>query len=213
MEKVIFILLMILATGCQQPASVLKDPVKPAPPVDVKLAWSGKHKDAGIWTNELKQALLASGIVNSMPDDASSFCPSYVTLSQEQRLAFWMQLMSIMVKYESSFNPKSFYMEPAPLNYYSIGLYQLSYEDSKSYPGCKLDKASKNLEDGVTNIKCAVIILSKLVNRDNRIAGIKPGSWKGGARYWAVLRHDKKGQPRPSYNGIVAYTKALPQCK
>ena len=193
----------------QKPA----DPTLPTPqPVKESLAWAGKHKDADLWTEKLKQAIVASNLPESVPTDIKTFCPGYEKLDKQGKLVVWMQLMSIMTKYESSFNPKTYYMEPPPLGYSSIGLFQLSYEDQANYPDCQLIRKEKNLEDGVTNIKCAVIILSKLVSRDNRVAGYV-GGWKGGARYWSVLRSDNKGKPRPAYSGIVAYMKSVKECK
>jgi hypothetical protein len=210
---VILLFLVIHVLGCQTnvPKEVV---VQPTPVVGpLKLAWDGKHKDSKLWDAAIKEMVVLKQMGKKVPEDMGTFCPSYGKLSESQRDVVWMQLMSIMAKYESGFNPKTYFMEPAPLNYESIGLFQLSYEDANNYPECKLRRSEKNLVDGVTNINCAAIIMNKLVTRDNRVAGIKPGSWKGGARYWAVLRYDKKGKPRPSYNSIVAYIKALPECK
>lgn len=209
------ILVLILASCAQLPTKPKPDSEKPVSgiPEKTNLPWAGKHADADKWTEKLKQEIIRRRLVDIMPTDVATFCPGYARADEQGKLVAWMHLFTIMAKYESSYNPKTFYMEPPPLGYHSIGLFQLSYEDQPNYPECALSKKEKNLEDGVTNIKCAVTIFSKLVTKDNRIAGKVGGGWKGGARYWSVLRYENKGKPRPSYNSIVAYMKSVEVCK
>lgn len=195
-------------------ASPTPVPAKTPPPMPAaKLAWAGKHKDSELWTKAMFEAITELKWWEVVPADISAFCPTYPRLSESDRMVFWAQLMSIMVKHESAYNPKSYYMEPPPLEYYSIGLFQLSYEDNLWMPKCKLDKAKKNLEDGVTNIKCAALIFNKYLRGHNRIAGLGPGNWKSAAAYWAVLRYDHKGKPREAFLDITSYTRGLSICK
>lgn len=213
--KTIYLILSLTLVSClSAPTKSTPKPDGPVTdvPVVTTLPWAGKHADADKWTEKLKQEIIRRQMVKLSPSDILSFCPGYSKQDEQGKLTAWMHLFSIMAKYESSYNPKTFFMEPPPLGYHSIGLFQLSYEDQPNYPECALSKKEKNLEDGVTNIKCAVIILSKLVTRDGRIAG-NVGGWKGGARYWSVLRYENKGKPRPAYNGIVAHMKSVKVCQ
>jgi hypothetical protein len=173
----------------------------------VLLPWSGKHADSDKWTEKLKQEIIRRSLVKLTPSDISTFCPGYAKQDDQGKLVAWMNLFAIMAKYESSYNPKSYYMEPPPLGYHSIGLFQLSYEDQPNYPECALSKSQKNLEDGVTNIKCAVTILSKLVTRDGSISSTG-APYRGGGRYWSVLRPGRNG-----YKGILAHMKTLKVCR
>lgn len=209
------ILLLILASCTQLPTKP-EESEKPVSgiPEKTNLPWAGKHKDSSLWTEKLKQEVIKRGLVKLSPVDIMSFCPSYSKQDEQGKLTAWMHLFAIMAKYESSYNPKTYFMEPPPLGYESIGLFQLSYEDQPNYPSCNLNRATKNLEDGITNIRCAVTILSKLVTKDNRIAGKVGGSWKGGARYWSVLRvTQNNGSSRPAYEGILRHMKSVAVCK
>jgi len=206
------ILVLILSSCTQLPTKPVDPKPKPGPATVGGLPWDGKHKDSAVWTEKLKQEIIKRGMVKLSPSDIATFCPGYSKQDDQGKLVAWMNLFSIMAKYESSYNPKTFFMEPPPLGYHSIGLFQLSYEDQPNYPECALSKSQKNLEDGVHNIKCAVIILNKLVTQNKRIAGQVSGRWQGGARYWSVLRFENKGKPRPAYVGIVKHMKSVKVC-
>lgn len=209
------VLLLILASCTQLPTKP-EESEKPVSgiPEKTNLPWAGKHKDSSLWTEKLKQEVIKRGLVKLSPIDIMSFCPGYAKQGEQGKLVAWMHLFAIMAKFESNYNPKTFFMEPPPLGYHSIGLFQLSYEDQAAYPECSLSKSEKNLEDGVHNIKCAVIILAKLVKQNNRIAGKVSGKWMGGARYWSVLRvTQNNGSSRPAYEGILRHMKSVAVCK
>jgi len=212
------VLILILASCTQLPTKPADKPVTDAPvvgmPSKIALPWDDKHVDSGKWTLVLQKEIIKKEMVKLSPVDIMSFCPGYAKADDQGKLTAWMHLFAIMAKYESSYNPKTFYMEPPPLGYNSIGLFQLSYEDQPNYPECALSKSEKNLEDGVHNIKCAVVILAKLIKENGRIAGKVSGKWQGGARYWSVLRvTQNNGSPRPAYDGIIRHMKSVAVCK
>lgn len=158
------------------------------------LSWKNSE-----WDKALYKELVILEPLFSKAKDITTFCPKYNDLTPDQKLHALGEFMVAIAFYESGFNPSSKYMEPPPLGYESIGLYQLSYEDNKGYPDCKLNRASKNLEDPAQNIRCASIIMQKLL-KDGQITS---ADFKRGlARYWSVTRPTNKGKPRPAYNGI-----------
>lgn len=197
-----FVSSILLITSC---VVSQKEPEKKILP---KLSWNQPEWDEKVYL-ELDSALpFFTGA-----KDVKTWCPKIDALSIVEQKHAIGEFMVAIAKYESSLNPKAFYMEPAPLNYHSIGLYQLSYEDNRGYPDCKLDKSKKNLEDPVVNIHCSFVIMKKLLKDGSISAPSAP--WKGLSRYWSVMRPKKKdGSARPSYAGIIKRVHELvPACK
>lgn len=164
------------------------------------------------WTTFLNTELdrLGTEMLDVIPADSATFCPNYKNLSYDQRKQFWIFLMSAMVRYESNFNTNTTYTESfadsSGNRVVSRGLLQISIESGNAY-GCGF-KASSDLHDPQKNLSCGVRILDRWVGRDGRIAG-NVGGWKGGARYWSVLRTSNSGP----YNSIVGLAKGISICK
>lgn len=114
------------------------------------------------------------------------FCP-------EMNNRNWVHLLAAMTRYESNFKPTLTYQEKFKNSkgefVISTGLLQLSYESSRGYgfPGI----TTEQLKDPFKNLEVGVAILSKLVAQDGVITSDK-APWKGGARYWSVLRSTGK---------------------
>ena len=174
------VMLFLFLVGCVQ--APVTAPVKP--PVVVKqptlapmnLAWGSTHAD---WDKYLYDAVNAS----ALKSDVKMPCKK---LASKDCL---IQTISIMAKYESSFNPQEKYTEgfsDAQGNkVISRGLLQISIESAnqKAY-GCNITKAEQ-LHDPKTNLECAVKIAVKWINQD----GVFFGSDKLGlGRYWSVGR-------------------------
>lgn len=176
-------LLLLLATSCTTPQAPA-----PAPkPVSKALSW-GKTE----WDAPLIEMITSNLASLEKAQDIASFCPKYKLLADDVKPVFWAELVVAIAKYESNWNPTTRYMEPAPLNYESLGLLQLSYEDQKAYPFCKLDRASKNLFNPLVNLKCGVGIMARLIAKDAVIAKGQGSSSRGLARYWSVMRENRK---------------------
>lgn len=136
-------------------------------------------------------------LINSNPADVAEYCPNYSQLNRNQKINMWATLMTEMVRFESNYNPTTTYREPfndsrgRPV--ISSGLFQISLESSQGY-GCPM-RTQNDLFNPDRNIMCSVQIMSRLVQRDNRIGGGSSGN-RGGARYWAVLRNSRPVQRR-----------------
>ena len=124
--------------------------------------------------------------------DLDRFFPGYAKKDADGRAEMWLCLVKALVLYESNYNPKCYFKEPAPLNYESVGLLQLSYEDTAYKKLIVLNRDKKTLEDPINNLCGGLRILAFLINRDGAITTSKN---KGGAAYWSTLR-EKRGLPK-----------------
>lgn len=188
----------------------------PAPVVDTTDAvplWEAKISGSRDWTNHLYSEMdrLGQDLLDVIPADAGTFCPNYKNLSYNDRKKYWVYIMSVMTKFESSFNTNTKYTEDfndsAGNKVVSRGLLQISIESANGYD-CELGNAN-DLHNPLKNLSCGVRILDRWVGRDGRIAGKVDSKWRGGARYWAVMREADK----TSYKTIVSSSKALKMCK
>lgn len=186
----------------------LQDSVREAIPL-----WEIKSSSNRTWSEHVYNTLptLGPDLLTSNPVDAKIFCPNYKNLGKSDRKRFWAFFISSMAKFESEFNPKSAFTEgfkdSTGRYVVSRGLLQISLESSKSY-SCGF-RTSADLHSANGNLSCGIRILNHWMKRDVRIASKYGGGWKGGARYWSVLRAGNKD----SYKSIVKLSNSLPICK
>ncbi|WII72132.1 transglycosylase SLT domain-containing protein [Bdellovibrio sp. 22V] len=175
--------------------------------------WESKHSQGKLWTAHVDKTLdtLGEDLLDVIPADRTTFCPRYSSLTYAQRKEFWTYMLSAMVRFESNFKPETSYTESfsdsSGRRVVSRGLLQISIESGNAY-GCGF-KSTKDLHDPYQNLSCGIRILNRWVGRDARIAGKVGTSWRGGARYWSVLRAGNK----TSYQSIVSWSKNLSFCK
>lgn len=225
-----------LILGCQTPLTnqvaevpeshVSREP-EPSKPTDeekptekLKLAWSGKHPDADIWTASVLDSLILHGadLLESRPVDASEFCPNFSSLNPTETRQFFAQFISIIAKHESRFNSAVFYKEcssssqtyGAKGKYFasegkycipghkkdggiavSRGLLQISLESAQAY-NCDLNEPEE-LHDPLRNISCAVRILNRFVPSER----MSEGKMRGHGRL--------AGKVDSSWKGASAY--------
>lgn len=196
MKHILICLLVLTAAAC---ASVPKQTPTGWPE---RLAWGNSA-----WDRALYEAIEEHQLTSVQVADADDF-----SLDHRDSNA-WAKIFVQMAKFESNWNPRTEFFEckngsnPYGSNAFfdakrgwcmfgqkhitdgfivSSGLFQISFASANAR-GCNFQTQSELL-DGEANIKCAVRIFAYWVKRDGRIAGIGPGRWRGGARYWAVLR-------------------------
>jgi hypothetical protein len=188
------------------------------------LAWESKVKGSNTWSNTVYKVIQNEEpqmLGQNVADDIETFCPTYRSLADNQRLNFWGQLLAGMSKFESSWNPASYYVETTmgldPITGRQVaseGLLQLSYQDEKNYNlDCGFDwtidkqysntDARKTIFDPHNNLRCAIKILAKQLTRQRAISTTT-------GVYWAVLKKDGKYTKVPE---IAAVTKTLTFCK
>jgi hypothetical protein len=136
------------------------------------------------WTDHAFNRVQASSLVDLKPNDSHAFCRNGMNAHN------WVNLLAAVAKFESNFDPVLEYEEKFTDRtgnaIVSTGLFQLSLESARGY-GCDF-KTSEDLKDPYKSIDCAVVIMERWVERDNCISCRSNGLWRGGARYWAVLR-------------------------
>ncbi|NCN39650.1 transglycosylase SLT domain-containing protein [bacterium] len=187
-----FVLLMspaLMAFGGRAP----KEDSPDRSPGSVKeVRWEDEHSQGARWTAFVHDEMesLGKNLLATTPADIGEFCPNYSKLSRGNKKNFWTYLLSAMTEFESNFNPSLQYREnfkDSKGNYIiSRGLLQLSQESANGY-SCNIRDA-QDLHNPFTNLSCAIRIIDRWVGRDKRIAGQVSGGWRGGARYWSVLR-------------------------
>ena len=152
---------------------------------------------------------------------------------------FYTTLFYEMIRHESGFDTNEDYYECAKAKcYYSAGcfvdpvrgycritsnkfdngfavsrgLFQLSVSSVRSL-GCKdYVQNSQDLHIEEKNIKCALNIYKNYIIQDKIITGKVDDKWKGGSRYWSVLRPTFDGKERKSYTSIGDALKKLEGC-
>lgn len=151
------------------------------------------------WTNVLVDALKSHGqgmLQMKSVRDADRWAPNFGEMTQEQRMQFYVALISSMARFESGFKPSTSYKEGfndsqgKPV--ISRGLLQLSQEsvNQRAYGGNVARE--EYLHDVNINLVCGVKILNHWIVTDGVIATAK----LGGGRYWSVLRD--KADPKES---------------
>lgn len=160
-----------------------------AEPAPIALSWDDDAARKA-WSATLLAAIREhkAELDSGNPD---AFIPGYASLSADDQVKFWAELVVAMAKFESNWNPHAHFKEPPPLNVTSLGLLQISYEDGAQYHLEPLDREHHALEDPQVNLRCGVTMLAHLVARDGVIAAGRGASSRGAARYWAVLREGK----------------------
>lgn len=155
--------------------------------------------------------------------DASLYCPRFFLLDRNQKMAFWVMLISSMARHESGFDYRTAYYEAnVEGNPTSRGLLQVSIPSvNAGRYGCGITD-SKQLHDPKTNLYCAVKVISSLVG-ENGYVGLELGAnersdYRGASRYFSVLRKwlyvakEKRWIIRPARVDIVARLKKVEGC-
>ncbi|XGC79807.1 hypothetical protein ACES2L_10745 [Bdellovibrio bacteriovorus] len=179
---------------------------------EVTPLWEEAHEDGKEWTTHVDRQLekLGTDLLDVIPSDYATFCPKYKTLSYKERKEFWTYFISLMVRYESNFKTGTSFEEDfndsTGSNVMSRGLLQISFESGNAY-GCNF-KSSRDIHDPYQNLSCGIRILDRWVDRDGRMAGKVSSKWRGGARYWSVLRTTSRSYPK-----IMAATKKIILCR
>ncbi|NRA30295.1 MAG: transglycosylase [Parvularculaceae bacterium] len=216
--------LVVLAAACTTPTP--EEPFVPAqeaPPM-FRAAWDGEP-DGTAWTEALLAALTSAegeALLAATPSDVTDFCPGFLTLDEQGRAAFWVATFSAMAKLESNFQADLTFNEKENCNtdacraafttqdgrdVISRGLLQLSQESANGYQGCTVPADNEELlHNPAVNLQCSVAIMARWVPEDGVIAKLQ-SPWRGGARYWSVLRRPEK------LIQIQQFTKTIPACR
>lgn len=191
MRNLILLLIMaMLAFSCTEnkPSAPVQDdgPIvvtpkpEPIPAEEYKYKWKNAK-----WTKILEDAIRFSKLANMPAKDWKQFHFKKNIGTIEE----WAKVMVEMAYWESKFKPEATYKENFRNSkgqyIYSRGLFMLSKESGNGY-GCGF-VSEKDVNDVKKNIECAVKIMERWLIRDGVIHTDR-SPYRGGARYWAVLR-------------------------
>jgi len=202
--KLVLLLLTFVACNFEIKTRPSKTPTPVETPVEFKGRWNNPSYDKLLYN-----ALINYGqeLLKVTPVDAKDFINVWPTNS-DGVLKFWMNTIVEMAYFESGWKTATQYKEnfkDQKGNYIvSRGLLQISIESGKGYD-CPL-ATEQDRHDPKINLECGVRILNRWVVRDNRIAGKVNNEWKGGSRYWSVLRQEI-GEVKKSTDAIKAINK------
>lgn len=193
MFKTILLTFLLLITSCNDSTVTSSEQTEPSPKSEKSYSFEWNNKE---WDAQLVKSLKASRLSSVVAKDAKDF--GYKT--GMDLIEFYGKILVKIAYYESKFIPSKKYQEAFVgrdgKRIYSRGLFQLSLGSSRGYPKCQM-KTEANFHIGVMNINCAVAILEKWVVNDGVLTGkVTPPvgaskwdkGWRGGARYWAVMR-------------------------
>lgn len=135
------------------------------------------------WTRATLSALSQHGraLPDMVPADIADWCPAYTEAEPDQRKAFWVGFLSTLTKHESTHRPTA-----VGGGGRWFGLTQIAPSTARLY-GCEARSGSA-LKDPVSNLSCAVRIMSKTVPRD----GVVSRGMRGVAADWGPLHSSRK---------------------
>lgn len=177
-------------------------------------AWAGNHSAAqGRWTAVVEAEVRANGLPLSNPIDAGRFCPAYVLLHTDERVRFWVALISAIAREESSFDPGSQKQEPTILasgkHEVSYGLLQLSPESASQKAYRCGTMTAELLADPGTNLRCGTKQIAYQVQKTGTITS-ETKTWTGAGKIFSTLWPDKQ---LGKVSAIIGFTKGLPFCR
>jgi len=185
--KILIMLLALVACG-PTPTPPASTPEPTTTPIEYKGKWNNPDYDQFLIT-AIKER--GPNLLTTKPSDYEDFIKDWPT-TEANLLNFWFKVIVEMAYYESGWKTTTQYKEnfkDQKGNYIiSRGLLQLSIESSRGYK-CPFS-TEQDIHNPKLNLECGVMILNKWVGQDVRIAGKVDGGWKGGARYWSVLREE-----------------------
>lgn len=150
------------------------------------------------WSRSALRALQSHGrvLLQNVPRDYEDWCPAYPGLTQSQRAAFWVGLLSALSKHESTYRETAV---GGGGRWY--GLLQILPATARGYK-CKA-RNGEALKSGAANISCAIRILATTVPRD----GVISRGMRGVAADWGPFHSRRKR------SDMMAWTRALPVCR
>jgi hypothetical protein len=172
----------------------------------VPLSWEKFHEERQQWSSYVfKTVEKLFDTSFSVCEDITRFRSDYDSLSRQQKINVWGELICAICKFESGWKPTSWMKENMgtdPVTGQQVrseGLMQLSYQDKPNYPNlpCSFDwNADKDLNENdptktifnpEINLEFGINILAEQIRKHKRIA-------LSSHVYWAVIKDGGKYQ-------------------
>ena len=186
LRPLLICLLCVLGTGSAPPVSaeaVIGPVTRPVARTEAlpRMAWE-RQAGSTLWTRSALSALSghAQALVDSTPRDIGDWCPAYPQADAAQRRAFWVGLLSVLARFESTHRADA--VGGGGLYH---GLLQILPATAEGH-GCHA-RTGPALRNGAANLSCALRIMARTVPRDGVIAA-QEGRWRGVAADWGPMR-------------------------
>lgn len=143
-------------------------------------------EDRASWTVAALSALNshASNLPEIVPRDIANWCPAYPNADRRQREAFWVGLVSTLVKHESTYRPTAV---GGGGKWY--GLMQILPATARGYK-CKA-RSGEALKNPLANLSCGYRIMAVTVARDQVVSqGMRGVAADWGPFHSRRKRHD-----------------------
>ena len=170
----------------------------------VPLSWEKFHSERASWSDytiQIIEGLFDSSFLGCQ--DITRFRSDYTSLSRQQQINVWAELISAICKFESGWKLNSWMEENMGIDpvtgrlVRSEGLMQLSYQDQPNYrtlpcrfnwtadAGLSDEDLNKTIFNAEINLEFGINILARQIENRNKIA-LRDGV------YWAVLKDGGK---------------------
>lgn len=203
---------LLLLLGCAKFEGALPPSPSPSPVAAFKhepLSWeTSAHPERGAWSNALLEFVDEKFDELNVATDVVSFCPTYHSLSRNEKVNVWAEIFSGITYYECSWRPEIYSVDVGTANNrdtWSVGLLQLSVVDQVNYR-FTFGFDFEDLQDPIKNLKLGVAIMSKQISKYGKIMIPKGGS----GLYWAVIHPGGKYDKSAS---IQSRTRAMSLCR
>ena len=140
----------------------------------------------------------ARALPGMTPKDIASWCPAYPNAGTAQREAFWVGLVSSLVKHESTFRPTAV---GGGGKWY--GLTQILPATARGY-GCRA-RTGQALKNPRENLSCAFRIMAVTVPRD----GVVSKGMRGVAADWGPFHSRRKREDMKNWVRKQEYCQGL----
>ena len=180
------------------PQAVVASPRPKARRDQLPTARWGKTGQRAIWTRATLSALNghASRLPEIVPRDIEDWCPAYPEANRRDREAFWVGLVSTLVKHESTYRPT---VIGGGGRWH--GLLQILPSTARLY-NCRATTGAALL-DGPANLSCGLRIMARTVSRD----GVVSQGMRGVAADWGPFHSGSKRRD------MMAWTREQTYCQ
>lgn len=180
--------------------------IVPLPPT--ALDWEKTIAGSSTWSAALIGYVTAAFPILSKATDIGTFCPTFASLTDVQKIHVLSELMVWTAYFESSWEPAENSQDvgtAANKDTWSVGLWQMSVVDQANY-GLKFGYTFSDLQQPGPNARLAIAVLSHQVAKYGTI--LIPAGSPG--LYWATLH---PGGKYDASSSIKSHTKAITYCQ
>lgn len=175
---------------------------KPRPAEAPRMSWE-RQPNATLWTKAALSAMRAHGrpLTKTVPGDVAEWCPAYPDASDKERAQFWVGLLSVLSRHESTWRQTAV---GGGGKWY--GLMQILPATARGY-GCRAQTGA-DLQSATENLSCAIRIMAVTVPRDGVIAR-RASRWRGVAADWGPMTSAAKRKEMARYTRRQSYCRLL----